>query len=137
MEHDRVRVDLFAARTSRVPDPEQRIRAQVRHHAISKREMKLRVAKKSTDPHRQVVEDAPKQSRVGENLVLELAQVRQAGLRERREDAALERGFRVVAQIVPVLTVDRLEEQADLDRLRVFIRLHRSWRTRAQLGACR
>ncbi|MNY27589.1 hypothetical protein D3C86_1615010 [compost metagenome] len=127
-EKDGQRIDLFAGAASRDPHLQGGIGPQVRQHLFAQGPEIGRVPEHLADLDRQETQQTRQHLRIMQNPLLKGRQAGQTEMAARLEQAALDRGPRIVTEVVVVALEQGLQQQLDL-----YI-LHRMGRDGVQRG---
>ena len=117
LQHDGEGVGLLAGRAPGVPDADLGVGAEQRHHALAERLVERGVAEHRGDVDGEREHEALQAPGVVQHLLLQAGDGGEAFLADHVPDPAPQRRHRVVAEVVSVLAVDPLQQQADLDVL--------------------
>src|SRR5581483_6993815 len=121
-EQDRERVHLLTRRAAGDPDPREGIRPQLRHDELAERDVEVWVSEHRGDADRQVAEQARHARRLVEYALGQRRDRAQPFLPYAPPHAPAQRRERVLPEVVPVVAVDALEQQPELDRLELELR---------------
>ncbi|MNE53026.1 hypothetical protein D3C80_1477260 [compost metagenome] len=114
-QQDGHRIHLLARAAAGNPHLDRRPGAQQRHHFVAQRQVVPRVAEHLADRDRQVLQQLHEHARVVQHAFLQRRYRQAVELAQRMQDPALDRRAGIVAEIVAVLEVDGLDQQADFD----------------------
>ncbi len=115
IEEDLQRPQFLARAAPRHPDLDGRIGPQYRHHLLAQRQKIGRIAEHVAHLHRQVLKQPCEIGAASHDPVLQLRKRGEAELVERLGQPAAQRRHRVMAKIVLILQIDRLQQQRQFD----------------------
>ncbi len=108
-------IHLFPRAAARDPDLDRGPGTQQRHHFVAHGKEVVRVTEHLADRDRQVLQQLHEHARVVQHTLLQRRHRQAIELTQRVEDPTLDRSAGIIAEIVAVLEVDRLDQQSDLD----------------------
>ncbi|MNL28187.1 hypothetical protein D3C87_1498200 [compost metagenome] len=114
-QQDRHRIDLFTGAATGNPDLDRRISLEQRHYLAAYRQEVRRVAEHLADRDRQQLQQLHERSRVMQDFFLQGRDGIALELAQRMTHPTLDRRAGVIAKIVAVLEVDRLDQQPQFD----------------------
>jgi len=99
----------------RDPDLDRRIGLEQRHHLLADRQEVRRIAKHLADRNRQQLQQLHERRRVMQDLLLQRRNGRAFELAQRMLHPALDRCAGIIAKVVAVLEINRLDQQPQFD----------------------